>query len=206
MKLLFWFEKFIGIIARLLTVVSINFIAITYSIWTSLIPLLFLFLTKFYLEGIDADSSVRACLLSLVLIIVIALSLSIFVSFFGSFGLMLKSLEFLRPEFWGLRFLFNGPRILHWRALSIRFNGYQTIALGIVLICDMGLGARFENYFCLSVNYFFDYLIEAIELPVAFFDFYSHWGFQVFLGIMNHYAFLWSSVLLKFYQYRLQIL
>lgn len=111
-------------------------------------------------------------MLLLIPIIVAALLLPIFANFFGAFKLVLRKSGFLRPGF-----LFLGPGIFYLSALSMRLNGCGVIALGIVLIGLKGVKTRLENSLYLGVDHFFDYFIKVIELPAAFFHFYSHRGF-----------------------------
>lgn len=81
---------------QLLVVVGLDLAEVT-SLVLALIFILFLFLAYFYLDSVDANSHRRACLLSLVPIIVALFPLLIFVGFLGGFRLVLKSSEFLRP-------------------------------------------------------------------------------------------------------------
>lgn len=48
------------------------------------------------------------------------------------------------------------------------------IALVTMMINLTDIEARHESGLCLHVNRFFDYIIKAIELLAALFDFYPH--------------------------------
>lgn len=175
--------------AYLFAVVIFDFTEIMYPVRMISILIFFLCLARFYLNDVESSSRKRVCLLPLVLTIVAALLFSIFTGLFRDFRLILRSLGFLKPRFLGARLWFVSPDILYWRSLSIGFDNYGTIALGIVLIRLTCLGVGLRSGFDLNVDCFFDYLIEVIELPATLFHFYFYWGFQAFWNVANYRTF-----------------
>lgn len=85
--------------AQFLLVVALDLAKVIYPVRVALISILFLFLAKFYLNGVNLNGHEEVCLLFLVTTIVAVLQLSIFWCFFRGVRLGLKSLQFLKPEF-----------------------------------------------------------------------------------------------------------
>lgn len=166
------------------------------AIFTTLILIFFLFLTRFYLNIIDLSVSRGVYLLSLSFIIVSALLIPIFTRFFEGFKLLLKSLGFRTPGFW-----FFDPGVFYWQALNIEFGARKTTTIGKMLISLTGIGMRLDSSICSSFNSFFDYFIKVIEFFAMLFHFYSHRGFQANSKVLNHGTFFWNSFQVKFYQY-----
>lgn len=155
----------------------------------TLIPIFCLFLAEFYLHDVHSIGCKRTCLLSLIFTIATIFLLLIFTSFFRSFRLILRSLEFLRLGVLSPSFLFLGPGILHLRTLNIKFDGCWMTASGTILIGLTGIKTGPKNNFCLGVNHFFDYLIKVIKFLATLFHFYPHQGFQAFSEVPNHCLF-----------------
>lgn len=174
--------------AQLLAVVALIFAEVTGLVLASIF-IFFHFLPWFYLEDVDSNSYGEACLMSLIHSIVTVFPLPIFAGFLRDFGFILRRLGFPKPSFW---FLSSG--ILDWRALSIRFNGCEAIALGIGLIDLTGVEIKLKTALYLGLDRFFNYLIKVMQLPAVLFYFYLHRGFQTSSEVLNHYVFFEGSV------------
>lgn len=140
--------------AQLLAVVILDFTEIMYLVGWASIPILFLFLARFYLNGINSSSRKRACSRFLVPTLATVFLLWIFAGFFGGVRLDLKSSRILRPRFLAPSLWFFCPGILHWRGLGIKFGGCNTTASGTILISLTSVKMEPENGLSLSVNRF----------------------------------------------------
>lgn len=140
--------------AQLLVLVVLEFTEIICLIRRPLIPIFFLFFTRFYLDGINSSNYRGAILLFLVLTIAANLPLQIFTGFFGGFKLVVKSSGFLKPGFLGPSLWFLALGILHWRILNIEFGVCEITLLGTLLIDLMGVEAGPETTFAKALTVF----------------------------------------------------